>query len=236
MFIILFLTKSTGVKMEFLLDTANIEEIKKYIEIYPITGVTSNPSILKTEGKIDLFSHMQKIRSIIGSERTLHIQVIAKDHAGMMLDAEKILKHVDKDVYIKVPTTEEGLKVMKELKKDNINVTATAIYNRIQGFMAIACGVDYIAPYFNRMENLDEDSTSIIADFRQIIDRNNAVTKILAASFKNVAQVNNALIAGAHSMTLQPATLHAGFGSYMVEKAVDDFYNDWKNVQGKGSI
>ena len=39
--------------MEFLFDTANIQEIQKYIAIYPITGVTSNPSIIKKEGKID---------------------------------------------------------------------------------------------------------------------------------------------------------------------------------------
>ena len=46
--------------MEYLLDTANLESIKKYNDYLPITGVTSNPSILKSEGKINFFSHMER--------------------------------------------------------------------------------------------------------------------------------------------------------------------------------
>ncbi len=38
--------------MEFLLDTANIDEIKKYKEIVPLAGVTSNPSIIKKKEKL----------------------------------------------------------------------------------------------------------------------------------------------------------------------------------------
>ena len=222
--------------MEFLLDTADIEQIKKYVEIYPIAGVTSNPTILKAEGKIDLFGHMKKIREIIGRERTLHVQVVAKDFDGMMNDANRLRKEIDEDVYIKIPTTEDGLKAITELKKQKANVTATAIYYRVQGFMAIKCGADYIAPYFNRMENLDEDSPFIIADFRKIIERENANTKILAASFKNMSQVNNAILAGAHAITAQPETLSTGFKNVMVKKAIDDFYDDWKNVQGKEEL
>lgn len=41
--------------MEFLFDSANLEAIQTYSACFPITGVTSNPSILKAEGKIDLF-------------------------------------------------------------------------------------------------------------------------------------------------------------------------------------
>ncbi len=50
--------------MELLFDTANLEDIKKYNAIYPITGITSNPSILKAEGKIDFFAHLREIRNI----------------------------------------------------------------------------------------------------------------------------------------------------------------------------
>ena len=65
--------------MEFLFDTANIQEIQKYIAIYPITGVTSNPSIIKKEGKIDFYRHFRQIRAIIGAERSLHIQLTARE-------------------------------------------------------------------------------------------------------------------------------------------------------------
>lgn len=99
--------------MEYLLDTANLETIRKFIEYFPITGVTSNPTIVKREGNIDFIAHMNKIRSIIGQNRTLHIQVTATDVEGMLRDADAILNKVDNQVFIKVPVTMEGLKVIK---------------------------------------------------------------------------------------------------------------------------
>lgn len=44
--------------MKYLLDTANLDAIRYYTDIFPIAGVTSNPSIVKKEGKIDFFAHM----------------------------------------------------------------------------------------------------------------------------------------------------------------------------------
>lgn len=222
--------------MEFLLDTANLEWIRRCCDAFPITGITSNPSILKAEGKLDLFAHFRKIRALIGLERTLHIQVLAEDCEGILADAATILQQVDERVYIKVPTTEEGLKAMKALKEKGVGVTATAIYSKIQGFLAIAAGADFIAPYFNRMENLDVDAREVIAAFAEMIGRTGANTKILAASFKNMAQVNDALLAGAQTVTVQPALLCDALKSAAVEKAVRDFAADWKAVYGEDTL
>ncbi|MFP3153806.1 fructose-6-phosphate aldolase [Lachnospiraceae bacterium ZAX-1] len=220
--------------MELLFDTANIEEIKKYSQCYPITGVTSNPSILKSEGKIDFFPHFREIRQIIGMDKSLHIQVIAQRAEDMIEEAAMILKNVDTRVFIKIPTTEEGLKAMMVLKSKGIGVTATAIYTKIQGFAAIMADADFIAPYCNRMSNLEVDYEDAIAAFRQMIDGNNANCKILAASFKNIKQVTNAFLAGAHTATVQPELLHDSFSMAAVTKAVADFKADWENVQGSG--
>lgn len=222
--------------MELLFDTANIEEIKKYSQCYPITGITSNPSILKSEGKIRFFDHLKEIRGIIGSEKTLHVQVLAETADKILEEADAILKNIDDKVYIKVPTTEEGLKAMIQLKGRGIGVTATAIYTKIQGFMAIMAGADFIAPYCNRMENLDVDFEDCISSFRKMIEENGSNCKILAASFKNIAQVNKAFLAGAQTVTVQPAVLHSCFEMAAVEKAVKDFQVDWESVQGAVSI
>lgn len=178
--------------MEFLLDTINLVEIKKYTGIIPLSGVTSNPSIVRNEEGIQFFDHMKKIRSIIGKEKTLHIQVVARDYAGMIKDAEALIEKIDSDVYIKVPTNEEGLKAIQELKSRGYNVTATAIYTKMQAYIAIAAGADYIAPYFNRMESLNIDPREAISEMAKEIARTKSGTKILAASFKNIGQVNAA--------------------------------------------
>lgn len=221
--------------MEFMLDTANLSDIKKYASILPLAGVTSNPSIVKNEGKIDFFSHMKKIREIIGEDCSLHVQVVAQDFDGMMADARAIVASIDKEVYIKVPVSEEGLKVIKVLKQEGFHVTATAIYTKFQAYLAIAAGADYIAPYFNRMENLNIDPREAIKEMALEIARTNSSTKILAASFKNVGQVNAALENGAQAATMGTDIIQQAFGMPSIQKAVDDFTADWEQIFEAGT-
>ena len=222
--------------MKFFLDTADLDEIQEAASWGALAGVTTNPSIVKAEGKVDFFAHMKEIRRIIGRERSLHVQVVAADCEGMIREADAILSNIDENVYIKVPTTEEGLKTMMRLKKDGIGVTATAIYTTVQGYSAILAGADYIAAYRNRMESLDINFGEAIQSFRKMIDDNHLNSKILAASFKNISQVNRAFLAGAHTATVAPDLLHRSFQMPMVEKAIEDFQSDWSSVFGDISI
>ncbi|MBC8059834.1 MAG: fructose-6-phosphate aldolase [Clostridiaceae bacterium] len=220
--------------MEYMFDTVNIEDIKHYSEFFPITGITSNPSIIKLEGKIDFFKHFKEIRKVIGMDKSLHIQVLAEDYAGIMAEADAILKNVDDKVFIKIPVTEQGLKAIRALKAKGIGVTATAIYTKVQGLLAMEAGADFIAPYFNRMENMDIDPRQVITTFAQMIKEYKYPTKILAASFKNMGQVNTAFECGAQTATLQPALLHDAFKMPAIKKAVEDFATDFETVFGKG--
>ncbi|WP_368552619.1 fructose-6-phosphate aldolase [Enterococcus faecalis] len=221
--------------MEFMLDTVNIEEISQYEKVIPLAGVTSNPSIIKNEGQIDFFEQMKKIRSIIGMEKSLHVQVVATTYEGMLKDAEMILANIDPQVFIKVPVNETGLKVIKELKRREVNVTATAIYTKFQAYLAIAAGADYVAPYFNRMENLSINPQEAIREMAKEIARTNSQTKILAASFKNVGQVNAALENGAQAATMGVDIIKQAFAMPSIEKAINDFKTDWETIYGDGT-
>lgn len=222
--------------MEYLLDTANLKDIKLYQEYFPIKGVTSNPSIVKKEGKIDFFAHMNEIRSLIGTEKSLHIQVTSKDVEGMMEDAKAILQKVDAKVFVKVPVTLEGMKVIKLLKKQGVNVTATAIYTKQQGFLAMEAGADFIAPYYNRMENSCIEPQEVIASFAAMIERYAYPTKILAASFKNAGQVDQAFMAGAQAATIDPNILVDALKMPSILKAVNDFSSDWIEIFGEKMV
>lgn len=220
--------------MELMLDSADLSAIKKYKEILPISGVTTNPSIVKKVGRVDFVKQMQEIRQVIGSEKSLHIQVVAQDYEGILKDAEAILKRVDDSAYIKIPVTENGLKAIKKLKADEVKITATAIYSKFQAYSAIAAGADYIAPYFNRMENFGVDAAQLIQEMAQEIERTKSSTKILAASFKNIAQVNKALEKGAQSVTVSPDILSSALNFPALEVAVNDFQKDWESLFGRG--
>jgi TalC/MipB family fructose-6-phosphate aldolase len=222
--------------IEFMLDTANIEAVSRLIDNYPIAGVTSNPSILKSEGKVDFFPHIKKIREIIGLDRSLHVQVIAEDFDGIIKDAETILSRIDKHVYIKIPTTSAGLKAMGYLHRQGVRITATSIYTQIQGLMAAAQDADYIALYYNRMKNLDIDADHTIRILRHVIDRDKLGTKLLAASFRNIRQTADAMTAGAHSITVTPSILDDAFSLSIFQNAVDGFHQDWKAIHGDVTI
>ena len=220
--------------MKYMFDTVNIEDIKYYSEFFPISGITSNPSIIKLEGKINFFNHFKEIRKIIGMDKSLHIQVVSEDYDGIMAEAAAIIKNVDDKVFIKVPVTEQGLKAIRALKAQGIGVTATAIYTKVQGLLAMEAGADFIAPYFNRMENMDIDPRVVITTFAQMIKEYNYSTIILGASFKNMGQVNTAFECGAQTATVQPTMLHDAFKMPAIKKAVEDFTADFETVFGKG--
>lgn len=222
--------------MEYMLDTLNVEDIKKWSAILPLAGVTSNPTIAKKEGDIDFFERIKEVRSIIGEEASIHVQVVAQDYDGILKDAARIREYCGDSIYIKVPVTKEGLAAMKTLKAEGYRITATAIYSIFQGLLAIEAGADYLAPYYNRMENLNIDAEAVIGQLAEAIDRECSDSKILAASFKNVGQVNKAFALGAHAITAGPDVFEAGFAMPSIQKAVDDFSADWESVHGQKQI
>ena len=218
--------------MEFIIDTVNLEEIKEAVEYLPIVGVTSNPSIVKKTNPQDFFKHMKEIRKIIGQERSLHIQVISKDCDKIIKEAHRILKEIDDKVYIKVPVSYEGIKAIKLLKEEGINVTATAVYDLMQAYMALEAKADYIAPYVNRIGNLGADPFELINELSNRIIMDGYESKIVAASFKGVQQVKDALNNGAQAVTVPVEVLKQIFANPNIEKAVNDFNQDWYSMYG----
>lgn len=220
--------------MEIILDTANLKDIRRYNDIYDITGVTSNPTILARE-KAEFFPLLLEIRSIIG-DKQLHVQVTGTSCEEMLKEAETLTDRLGKDTYIKVPTNEEGIKTMKVLKSRGYKVTATAIYMPQQAMLAASVGADYVAPYFNRMNNMNVDSKKAIADMAWLFEHNNIRTKIVAASFKNTQQIMDSLMAGAQAVTVSPELYTQMVENPMIDSAIAGFAADWEATYGDKRI
>lgn len=221
--------------MEILLDTANVEEIRRFHEYYDITGVTTNPTILSRE-KQGFFQLLTNIRSVIG-EKDLHVQVTADTADEMLREAEALIKRLGGDgLYVKVPVNEEGLKAIKLLHSEGIGATATAIYSVQQAMLAASVGADYVAPYFNRMRDINIDSGSAISDMVCLFQQNHMATKVVAASFKNVGQIMEALLAGAQAVTADPQLYTKMVESPVIQGAIAVFKEDWISTYGVKKI
>jgi transaldolase len=220
--------------MEFYLDTANLDAIDTALDLYPIAGVTTNPTILSKEGITDVFAHLKTIQKRLGPDRGLHVQTLSDTAEGIIAEAAILRQRLGSTVYVKIPTTPEGLKAMKHLHSHGVRITATAITSKLQAYLAINAGADYLAPYVNRMENLDIDAMEVLSSIAAFIVNTNSPTKIIAASFKNLAQINGAIDAGVHAVTIDPSFYTLACSSAHLQKTVEDFKADFEKAFGKG--
>lgn len=219
--------------MKLLIDDANVAKIKKLYDLYPIDGVTTNPSILAKSGR-QPYDVLKEIREFIGEEAELHAQVLSLTAEGMIAEAHKMVEILGKNTYIKVPTIPEGIKAMKALSAEGFNITATAIYTPMQAYLAAKAGADYAAPYVNRIDNLGANGIESTKMIQDIFVNNGFKTEILAASFKNSNQVQELCAYGVGAATVAPDVIENLLKNACVTGAVQDFVNDFEGLCGKG--
>ena len=216
--------------MEWMIDTGNLNAIKEAMDMLPLTGVTTNPSILKAELPFDYEEQLKKIW-LLTPGCSMHVQLGSENSEGKLDEAACLQELLGKDIYVKIPVTENGIKAIRLLKKRGMNVTATAIYYPMQGMLAVSAGADYLAPYCNRMEQNEIDFGKAIEQMRDMIDLGDYPSKILGASFKNAGQVTRAIDCGAHAVTVAPDLLRSALKSALVTDAVAAFTRDYKKIR-----
>lgn len=214
--------------MKLLIDDANIEKIKEIYQYYLVDGVTTNPSILSKQ-KQSPKNVLSEIRKIIGQDE-LHVQVLSKNSKDIIKEAKLIVKEFGENTFVKIPSNKEGFKAMKELEKENIKVTATAIYSPMQAFLAMKAGAKYVAPYVNRIDNLGYDGLYVVKKIQNIIDSNQFETEILAASFKNSNQALDLIEYGVGALTCGVDVINKFVDDRNVDRAVEDFSKDFEKI------
>ena len=204
--------------MEFFLDTAEVKVIKKLSETGLVDGITTNPSLIAKSGK-DFLKTLKEISKII--KGPISAEVTALDSKGMVQEAKK-LSQISKNIVIKLPLTEEGLKTCKFLSKKKINTNVTLCFTAAQALLAAKCGATYISPFVGRLDDIGENGMSLIQDIKSIyMNYSNLKTKILVASVRTTEHVIQSAIIGADVVTLPPATLKELSKHPLTDKGLD---------------
>ena len=203
--------------MELYLDTANVAEVERLARIFPIAGVTTNPSIVAASGE-SVWEVLPRLQHAIGPE-------------GMVAEAKR-LNNALPDIVVKIPVTAQGLIAIKALKKEGITTLGTAVYSAAQGLLAALAGAKYVAPYVNRVDAQGGDGIRTVQELQSLLEQHAPESMVLAASFKTPRQALDCLLAGCEAITLPLDVAQQMLGTPAVESAIEKFEQDWKNAFG----
>ena len=218
---------------KILIDSADIKKAREIEKYYTIAGITTNPTILsKIEGTLE--NKLKELKEFTYGKYEVHIQTTESEVEKIVEEAKKLRDYFGESFYIKIPVTKSGLEAMKLCSKEDIRVTATAILTPMQTLAAAKNGANYVAPYVNRMENVGQDAKEAILEISNLLI--DYPTEILAASFKNVKQVQDILRCGAEAVTIAPEIIEASIWHPYTDKSVFDFEKDWGNRFGDKKI
>lgn len=220
--------------MELYLDTSDVAAVKTLARVFPLAGVTTNPSIVAA-GKQTLDVLLPQLQDAMGGQGRLFAQVMATTAEGMVSDARK-LRAIIADIVVKVPVTAEGLTAIKLLKEEGIPTLGTAVYGAAQGLLAALAGAEYVAPYVNRVDAQGGDGIQTVTDLQALLKMHAPHAKVLAASFKTPRQALDCLLVGCESITLPLDVAQQMISSPAVDAAVAKFGHDWQSAFGRTSI
>ena len=205
--------------MELYLDTANVAEVERLARIFPIAGVTTNPSIIAAS-KESIWEVLPRLQKAIGDEGILFAQTMSRDAQGMVEEAKR-LRDAIPGIVVKIPVTSEGLTTL-----------GTAVYSAAQGLLAALAGAKYVAPYVNRVDAQGGDGIRTVQELQALLEMHAPESMVLAASFKTPRQALDCLLAGCESITLPLDVAQQMLNTPAVESAIEKFEHDWNAAFG----
>ena len=214
--------------MKIFLDTADISSIKSAYDTGLMDGVTTNPSIILKSGK-QLLEVIKEISTNFSNLTSISAEVVA-DTAEEMLSEARQYYTIAPSVTIKVPCTIEGLKACKFLSDNGIQTNVTLVFSVAQAILASKAGATFISPFIGRWMDNSIDGVELIRNIRKAFDYSGTSTQILAASIRDVRQVEQSALNGADVVTIPPIVFWAMYKNILTDKGLDLFQKDWQEV------
>jgi len=211
--------------MKIFLDTANIDEIKKYAHL--LDGVTTNPSLLAKEGK-DLKEVIKEICSIV--DGPISAEVISERADDMIKEAREFSKW-HKNVVIKIPMTEEGIKATKILETEGIRCNVTLVFSASQALIAAKAGASFVSPFVGRLDDIGHNGMNVIAEIMEIYQNYDFDTEVIVASIRHPLHVLESARLGAHIATIPPNVMALLFKHQLTDVGIKKFLDDWNKIK-----
>ncbi|MBQ8347780.1 MAG: fructose-6-phosphate aldolase [Alphaproteobacteria bacterium] len=210
--------------MKFFIDTADLNEIKELATTGMVDGVTTNPSLAAKQG-MNFKELIAEVCKVVPGP--VSAEVTALDYDTMMKEAE-VLRKIARNVTIKVPLTQDGLKVCRALSAEGTMVNVTLCFTCGQAILAAKAGATFVSPFVGRLDDLGVNGMQLIEDIRMVYDNyDNFKTQILVASVRSPEHVINAGKIGADVITAPPKVIRQLYHHPLTDSGLKTFAEDW---------
>ncbi len=213
--------------MKFFIDTANIDEIKKGMEMGLVDGVTTNPSLLAKEKKDPAMVLEEILKTVPGP---VSLEVISTDSKGMCEEARK-LASLGQNAVIKIPMTEDGIKAVRTLTDEGIKTNVTLIFQPLQALIAAKAGATYVSPFIGRLDDISQQGMEIVDSIAKIFYNYAIETEVIVASIRNPIHVLDAALIGADIATIPFNVLKQLMNHPLTDIGLQKFLKDWEGIK-----
>ena len=213
--------------MKFFIDTANIDEIKKALDMGMVDGVTTNPSLIARENKPfeEIITEISKI-----VDGPISAEVVALDSEGMLKEGRELAKISD-NIVIKVPMTTDGLKATKAFSSEGIKTNVTLVFSTAQALLAAKAGATYVSPFVGRLDDIAQTGMDLISDIMAIYDNYGYQSEVIVASVRSPMHVMDSALIGADIATI-PFKVIAQLAKHpLTDLGIESFLSDWEKRQ-----
>ncbi len=213
--------------MEFYIDTAEVEAIKKYWDMGVIDGVTTNPTLIARSGRV--FSEVvEEIAAIV--KGPISVEAVSESAEELIEESKKLAKYGD-HIVVKIPMTEAGLEATKALSKLGIKTNVTLVFSPSQALLAAKAGATYVSVFVGRLDDRGHEGMDVVWETSQIFQNFDMPSQIIAASIRHPRHVIEAAKAGSHVATIPPAILDKMLAHPLTDDGLAKFAKDWATVK-----
>ena len=209
--------------MKLFIDTANVEEIRKANDLGVICGVTTNPSLIAREGRV-FKDVVTEITTIV--DGPISAEVVSLEHEKMVEEALE-LAAIHKNIVIKIPMIEEGLKAVKILSAKGIKTNVTLIFSASQALLAAKAGATYVSPFVGRLNDISSRGNELVETIHNMFEKHGITTEIIAASIRNPIHAVEAARRGADIATIPYKVLMQMIHHPLTDAGIERFLKDW---------
>ena len=210
--------------MKFLIDTAEVTEIKAASELGLVDGVTTNPSLIAKSGR-DFREVITEIAELV--DGPISAEVISLDAPGMVKEARDLVQINPARIVIKLPMTSEGLKATRILTDEGVKTNVTLIFSPLQALLAAKAGATYVSPFVGRLDDIGHEGLEVVEQIKTIFDNYGYTTEIIVASVRSPMHILNAGLIGADICTIPYSVMQQLTKHPLTDIGIEKFLADW---------